>query len=312
MAKSSYPVRVMQPEDRKAVAGLICLSTSVWYQSHLGIPRFPYGPQSTELYYEVYHSLPGSSGIVVVDDYSGQIIGSCFQHLRPTHIALGIMNVHPSYASKGIASALLKNIVATAEALGKPIRLVSSALNLDSFSLYNRQGFLPYSLYQDVRFAVPKTGYPLDFPAASRVRPGRLEDLPAIIELEKAVAGIERPGDWRHFLTNPEGIWRISVCESATGGGLSAVLGSVFHPATNMIGPGVALDCESARAVLVAQLNEQAGRTPLALLPIDYPELVSAAYALGGRNTEIHLGQARGAVPALQGLTFPTFMPESF
>ena len=79
-----------------------------------------------------------------------------------------------------------------------------------------------------------------------------------------------------------------------------------------MIGPGVAVDSDSARAVLVSQLNQHCGRTPLALLPIAYPELVAVAYALGGRNTEIHFAQARGAVPALRGLTFPTFMPESF
>ncbi|NLF92839.1 MAG: GNAT family N-acetyltransferase [Oligosphaeraceae bacterium] len=312
MTNNSYAVRVMQPGDRKAVAGLICLSTSVWYQSHLGTPRFLNGPQSTELYYDVYHALPGSSGVVAVDDYSGQVIGSCFQHIRPTHVSLGIMNVHPSYACRGIASALLKSIVGTAEALGKPVRLVSSALNLDSFSLYNRQGFLPYSLYQDMRFAVPAAGYPLELPAALRVRPARIEDLPAIQALETAVSGIARPGDWRHFIENPEGIWSVSVCESAAEGALTAVLGSVFHAATNMIGPGLARDCDSARAVLVAQLNQHRGRTPVALLPIAYPELVAAAYALGGRNTEIHFAQARGAVPALHGPTFPTFMPESF
>jgi len=312
MAKNTFALRAMLPEDRKAVAGLICLSTSVWYQSHLGVPRFLNGPQSTELYYDVYHSLPGSSGVVAIDDYSGQVVGSCFQHIRPTHVSLGIMNVHPSYAGRGIASALLNNIVQTAEGLGKPVRLVSSALNLDSFSLYNRQGFQPYSLYQDLRFAVPSDGYPLDCPAAQRVRAATIADLSAIGELESAISGLERLGDWRHFLENPEGIWQVSVCESAAGGSLSAVMVSVFHAATNMIGPGTARDCESAKAVLVAELNHHCGRTPLALLPIAYPEVVAFAYALGGKNTEIHLAQARGTVPPLRGLTFPTFMPESF
>ncbi len=311
MAKNTFALRVMLPTDRKAVAGLICLSTSVWYRSHLGVPRFLAGPQSTELYYDVYHSLPGSSGVVAVDDYSAQVVGSCFQHIRPTHVSLGIMNVHPSYAGRGIASSMLAHIVQTAEDLGKPVRLVSSALNLDSFSLYNRQGFQPYSLYQDLRFAVPSDGFSLDFPAARRARPATRADLSAIVELESDISGLERPGDWRYFLENSAGIWQVSVCENAAGG-LSAVMASVIHAATNMIGPGVARDCESAKAVLLAELNHHCGRTPLALLPIAYPDLVSFAYALGGKNTEIHFAQALGSVPPLRGLTFPTFMPESF
>lgn len=309
---ASFTIRQMLPEDRLAVAGLICLSTSVWYECHFGTRRFTGGPRTTELYYDVNHALPGSSGIVAIDSYSGVLVGSCFQHIRPTHLSLGIMNVHPSYSGKGIASAMLKNIVNTAEQLGKPLHLVSSALNLDSFSLYNRQDFTPFCLYQDIKFQVPTEGYPQSLPASARVRKATLEDLPAIVELERELTGLERPGDYRHFIENPEKIWSISVCDAESGNALEAVLCSVCHPATNMIGPGCARNAVAASAVLLSQLNQYPERSPVALVPCSSLELRHFAYSLGGKNTELHIAQCRGTAPILKGLTFPTFMPESF
>jgi GNAT superfamily N-acetyltransferase len=308
---STFIIRAMQAEDRQAVAALICLSTSVWYEIHFGIRRFTGGPQTTELHYDVYHALPGSSGIVAVDNYSGTVIGSCFVHVRPTHVSLGIMNVHPSYGGRGIGSALLKNIIATAEELGKPLHLVSSAMNLDSFSLYNRQGFVPYCIYQDMRFQVPVEGYQVQLPASRRVRKAELSDLPAIVELERQLTGLERPDDYRHLIANPEGIWSLSVCEAADGSALDGVLGSVYHPASNMIGPGCARDSDTAAALLLAELNQHPGRGPVLLLPCSSLELRSFAYSLGGKNIEVHVAQSRGELPTLRGLTFPTFLPET-
>jgi GNAT superfamily N-acetyltransferase len=308
----SFSIRKMQPEDRQAVAVLVCLSTSVWYEVHFGMRRFTGGPRTTELYYDIYHTLPGSSGIVAVDSYSGLVVGSCFLHVRPTHVSLGIMNVHPSYSGRGIASALLKSIIDSAEQLHKPLHLVSSAMNLDSFSLYNRQGFTPYCIYQDMKFPVPEEGYRKQLPASARVRKATRADLPAIVELERDLTGIERPGDYQHFIENPERIWSISVCDSADGNALDGVLCSVCHPATNMIGPGCARNTDAAEALLIAQLNENLGRSPVALVPCSALELRNFAYSLGAKNTEIHVAQCRGTAPVLKGLTFPTFLPETF
>lgn len=309
---TSFSIRKMQPEDRQAVAGLICLSTSAWYECHFGTRRFTGGPRTTELYYDVYHSLPGSSGIVAIDSYSGVVAGSCFLHVRPTHVSLGIMNVHPSFAGQGIASALLKNIVETAEQLGKPLHLVSSAMNLDSFSLYNRQNFVPFCTYQDMRFQIPTGGFQQKLPASSRVRKASPADLPAIVGLERSLTGLERPDDYRHFIENPEGIWSVSLCETAAGKDLEAVLCSVCHPATHMIGPGCARNADAAAALLLAELNQYPGRSPVALIPCSSLELRRFAYSLGAKNTEIHLAQCRGTAPVLKGLTFPTFLPETF
>ena len=308
-----FDIRLMRPEDRWEVAELICMSTNYWYQVH-GFPMiFSAGPQSTVFHFDTYHALEGSSGIVAVDAESGRIIGSCFQHVRPTHVSLGIMNVHPNHARRGVAGALLREIVEKAEDAGKPVRLVSSAMNLDSYSLYNRAGFVTYAVYQDMTVRVPADGFRQPFAASSRVRQAALSDLCAITDLESDVASIERPGDYRHFIENSDGNWHVSVCEDAqVPGRLEGVLVSCLHPACNMIGPGAMRSGEAALALLQAELNVNAGRMPVFLVPVTAGALVRQAYAWGARNCELHFAQILdGFNTRVNGIAMPTFMPES-
>lgn len=307
---STFTIRHMRDRDKWPVAKIICLSTSTWYQTHnLGL-RFVGGPKTTEFFYDIYHTLPGSYGIVADDDVSHDVLGSCFVHERPTHMSLGIMNVHPSYANRGIASALLRTIIAQAKKIEKPLRLVSSALNLDSFSLYNKQGFVPYCVYQDMEFTVPQGGYEVNLQATPRTRQGTLADLDEIVALEREVSGIERPGDYEHFLTNPDGCWHVSVCDSMDGG-IDAVMVSVCNPATTMLGPGCARDAESGSAVLLAELNHFPNHAIVGLIPSACREMVDLGYHLGAKNKELHFAQIIGDTPNINGWAFPTFMPES-
>lgn len=307
---STFTVRHMRDRDKWPVAKIICLSTSTWYQTHNMGMRFTGGPKTTEFFYDIYHTLPGSYGIVADDDVSHDVLGSCFVHERPTHMSLGIMNVHPSFANRGIASALLRTIIAQAKKIEKPLRLVSSALNLDSFSLYNKQGFVPYCVYQDMEFTVPQGGYEVTLPATPRTRPGTLADLDEIVSLEREVSGIERPGDYEHFLTNPDGCWHVSVCDSMDGG-IDAVMVSVNNPATTMLGPGCARDAESGMAVLLAELNRFPNHAIVGLIPCACREMVDLGYHLGAKNKEVHFAQIIGDIPQIKGWAFPTFMPES-
>ena len=310
---SCYTIRKMTPADRWEVAELICFSTNYWYQVH-GFPMiFSAGPQSTVFHFDTYHVLEGSSGIVAVDSETGHIIGSCFQHDRPTHVSLGIMNVHPNHARRGVAGALLRQIVEAAGLKGKPVRLVSSAMNLDSYSLYNRAGFVTFAVYQDMTLRVPADGLREPLEASSRVRPAAAGDIEAIVDLEREVSGIERPGDFRHFILNADGHWHVSVCESEKEPGkLSGVLVSCLHPACNMIGPGAMRDSASAIALLQAELNVNAGRAPVFLVPVSACAIVRQAYAWGARNCELHFAQVRdGQRTKVNGIAMPTFMPES-
>ena len=303
-------LRNMQGDDWPAVGELIHASINCWNQMHALPPIFLGEPSATQVFCRLYEDLDPGCCLLAEHSDTGRLMGSCFYHPRDTHVSVGIMNVHPAYFGRRVGSALMRAIIDIAERQDKPLRLVSSALNLDSFSLYTRHGFVPRQTYQDMLLNVPDTGLGHLAPAqASRVRAGRVQDAAAMADLEQRISGIRRENDYRYFLDNREGIWHVSVCEGENG--LDAFLCSVADPAINMLGPGVALTTGAALAVLHAELDHHRGRTPVFLVPMDQPELVAELYRWGARNCDLHLGQVRGPWQPMQGVTMPTFLPET-
>ena len=300
----------MTRPDWGEVAELIHLSTNFWYQSHGMGAIFKGDPASTILFCEVYESLDPGCCIVAVNDDTQKIVGSCFYHPRPTHVSLGIMNVHPNYFGASIASRLLKFIVDFANERSLPVRLVSSALNLDSYSLYTRSGFVPQMAFQDMYFSVPESGLGFTTAGQEQVRPATLDDVPAIAALEEDLAGISRAKDYEYFLTNTAGIWHGSVFENDAGQ-VDGFLMSVRHPASNMIGPGTSRNAEQAAALIHAELDHNRGGTPVFLIPVACGDLVKTLYGWGARNCEIHFAQIRGEWKEPSGVVMPTFMPET-
>ena len=303
----------MERAEWPAVAELIYTSTNYWYEAAGKGAIFTGGPEVAELFCQVYEDLDSGHCVVAEHPATGRLMGSCFYHPRETHVSLGIMNVHPAYFRRGVARRLLRFITDYADAQGKPVRLVSSAMNLDSFSLYTRAGFVPRQAYQDVLLRVPEGGLPADglgAALASRVRPARVDDVEAIAALELELAGISRRKDYRYFVENARGIWHISVLQGANGG-VDGFLASVNHPGSNMVGPGIARDQAGAAALLRAELNEHRGRSPVFLVPVDAADLVRQTYAWGGQNVELHFAQVRGAYQPFTGVSLPTFMPET-
>ena len=175
----SVTLRAMTPADRLAVAQLIHLSTNAWYQAHARPPIFA-SHQAADVFFDTYEQLDPGCGLVAQDPANGTLLGSCFYHPRPTHMSLGIMNAHPAHAGRGVARALLAEIIRLAEAQDKPVRLVSSAINLDSYSLYNRAGFVPRAIFQDMFLKVPPGGLPHRVPGSEHVRLARTDDVPAM------------------------------------------------------------------------------------------------------------------------------------
>jgi GNAT superfamily N-acetyltransferase len=304
-------IRPMLPSDFSEVAELIYLSTNSWYQQNLGHSIFSCKPQEARLFCEVYEDLDPGCGLVMVHEEAGLIAGSCFYHPRETHVSLGIMNVHPNYFGHGIAGKILREIIAYADNRDLPIRLISSALNLDSYSLYNRHGFSPVNLYQDMVISVPRGGLN-DEPAyeLSPVREASPSDLVSMGQLEFEVSGISREKDYCYFLENTLGNWRtvVSVDEN---GEVDGFLVSIDHPASRFIGPGLARSEKAMESLLRAQLNHFAGQTVVFLVPGDASELILAAYQLGAKNCEIHVTQVRGTSQPVNGIVMPTFMPET-
>ena len=296
----------MHLEEKLRVAELIFESTNAWYTRAGKGAIFQNGPESCLLFCDVYEDLDPGCCVVAEDQATGRLMGSCFYHPRETHVSLGIMNVHPDFFGRGVAGKLLRFITDYADAQRKPVRLVSSAMNLGSFSLYTRAGFTPRAVFQDILFKVPSEG----LGETPGVRDATAKDVDAMVALEQEVSGIRRKKDFRYFIENARGIWHISVLENARRG-LDGFLCSVNHPASSMLGPGVMQTDTAAIQLIRSELNHHKGRSPVFLIPADRGELVRQVYDLGGRNCEIHLAQCRGTYRPAQGVVMPTFMPET-
>jgi GNAT superfamily N-acetyltransferase len=303
-------IRPMNPSDRSELADLICVSTNYWYRAAGKPAIFNAGPAATALFADVYEALDPGCCVVAEDPDTRRLMGSCFYHPRETHVSLGIMNVHPNYFGRGVARRLLGHIVELADRQGKPVRLVSSAMNLDSFSLYTRAGFVPRAAFQDMMISVPAGGLRQSVPGAERVRPAAPADLPRMVDLEMRISHIRREKDYRHFIQNPEGIWHVSIYENPDRS-IDGFLASVAHPGSNMLGPGVARSEDAAAALVLAELNHNRGRSPVFLVPVDRPGLVRRMYDWGAKNVEIHFCQVRGHFEPFAGVVMPTFMPET-
>lgn len=220
------------------------------------------------------------------------------------------MSVHPDYFGQGVARRLLSFICDVADQQRKPVRLVSSAMNVDSFSLYNRAGFVPRDLFQVMTIPVPPAGLPRSSIDTSRVRPARVADIPRMVELESIVSGIERAKDYLHFIGNREGIWQTLLIEDAAGD-LEGFLVSVRHPGSMMIGPGTMRTDDAAASLILAQLDHFRGASPACLVPAGRPGLVQQLYSVGFKNSELSLFQSRGEAQPFRGIVIPTFMPET-
>jgi len=306
-----FSLRAAAAPDRSEVAELICVSTNYWYQRR-GAPRtFQSGPESTDVFWQVYEALDPGCCVVAENPQTGRLMGSCFYHPREHHVSLGIMNVHPNYFGRGVARALLKFITDFAdEHRYGAVRLVSSAMNLDSFSLYTRGGFVPRYAYQDMLMRVPESGLGVEIPDAGRIRPATPDDVPAMIDLEMEVSGICREKDYRYFLANQIGIWQ-SLVYQGPAGGIDAFMFSFKHPGLSMVGPGVARAWRQAASLVLAALDRYRGGAALFLVPVECHEMVQRMYALGATNCELHFCQVRGRFQPFRGLTMPVFLPES-
>ena len=295
-------IRSLRKEEWDTVAHLIFNSTNDWYRRNLNRGCFPGDdPLVCRIFPEVYEALdPGSCLVAEID---GEIAGSCFYHPRETHVSLGIMNASEKFAGQGVARRLLEEIISRAGDL--PVRLVSSAMNLDSYSLYTRLGFVPTAIYQDMILPEEKAVLSPDL----EVRAATLDDVEELEDFEEEISGVRRGKDFRHFISNEAGIWRGYV--QLTEGRIMGFLFSVDHPGSKMLGPGVMRDEETALALIARALEDFEGDSPLMLIPAG-TELVKKLYEFGARNCELHLSQVRGSrAESAKGIVMPTFMPET-
>ena len=186
-------------------------------------------------------------------------------------------------------------------------------MNLDSYSLYNRADFVPRAVYQDMLIQVPADGMACIAvpPELSRqVRPAKSSDAPVMSQLEFEAVGIDRSQDFRFFIENAQGIWRTLVIENARGE-ITGFMGSIRHPASNMVGPGFARSEQEAIALIYTSLEHHCDNSAVVLIPSTAVAIIRAMYAWRARNCELHLAQVRGHWLTPHGVVIPSFMPET-
>jgi len=300
----------MEAGDRSEVAELICVSLNYWYQLHGMAPIFPGGPTTADIFFDVYETIDPGCGLVVENEETGRLMGSCFFHPRSHHVSLGIMNVHPNYFGHGVAKALVAEIIKYTESHDyTALRLTQSAMNLDSFSLYTRMGFVPRCAFQDMIVNVPASGFEPQPPGAERVRPATSDDVAGMAAVEIDVAGISREKDCQHAISSRGDIWDALVYEGDNG--LEGFMISVNYPAFRMLGPGIARTPGQAAALIARALDRFRGTAVVFLVPMEHDGLVRQMYDWGARNCELHFCQVRGQFQPFRGISMPTFLPET-
>jgi GNAT superfamily N-acetyltransferase len=309
---SDFTLDSLQPADHDAVARLLHRSLVQWYQSRLNQgARFGDRPEPFRLFPEVYEALDPGQAVAARDSATCELLGVCFIHPRETHVAVGIVSTAPEAAGRGVARAMMQVAIERARTAGQPLRLVSSLLNLDSFSLYSRLGFVPHTMFQDLLLNVPEQGMTAPQPpGADRVRLARADEAARLADFECELQGIRREKDFAFFLRNEVGVWKVWVSEDERGE-VTGVLVASHHPACGMLGPGVARDEAAGAALLWRALDARRGSCAVFLVPCSASGLVRTLYTWGARNVELHTAQILGPIPQARGLVFPTFLPET-
>lgn len=304
-------LRPLTSADRSEFAELIYVSFNTWYRLHGQPDIFRGGPEVAELFFDVYDELDPGFSVAAVHPNSRRLMGTCFYHPREHHVSLGVMAVHPNHSGRGVGSALLRHIIDFTDRRGAPLRLTQSAINVDSFSLYNKAGFVPRYAYQDMLLNVPESGWTKLAPGHERVRPARADDVPAMARLEFEVSGITREPDYRYCIANRLGCFHVSVIEGPHPGELDGFLIASSHAASEMLGPGVMRSEGDALALLSVELDRHRGKMPIVVAPVEKQQLVRALYGWGARVCEMHFCQVRGPFQPFAGVNLPAFLPET-
>lgn len=305
-----YSIRPLLDTDREEHGVLLLNSFNThyfrkgWKDRYMG-----FSPNEATLFYDVYKEISPGHSFAAIDDSTGLLAGACFYHPREYHVSLGVMAIHPEFSGRGIGKALVESIINfTKENNYKSLRLTGSALNMESFSLYNRCGFVPRQIYNTLLIPVKEDYKPLEKLEGS-VRKATLQDIDALANLENEVSGISRKGDYTFAIENTFEIFEMLVYESSEG--IEGFMMSIKHPASQIIGPGAARDEHVLDSLISVSLNRFKDTSVMTLLPMEQHSLIRKMYDLGGRNIETHLYQVWGEFQGFKGLSIPGFMPET-
>jgi len=308
----SYIFRALTDEDIFEYADLLYGAFNAWWWKHgLGRDFYECEPRDNAIFYQIYNDLSPGCSIAAFHKETNRMMGACFYHPRTHHVSLGIMSVHPNYVGTGVARGMVDYILDFTKENGyKACRLVNSAMNLDSFSLYNRSGFIPREMYQDMILDVPDNGVNFDVPGVNRVRKATLQDVSGMGELEMEVCGVLREKDYEYAINNPRGVMNASVYTNDQNE-IEGFLFSLKHPSINILGPCVARTEEMVIALIRKELENFYGIPSLFVVPMKKRKIVETFYTWGAKNVETHVMQVWGEYQEIHGVALPSYLPET-
>jgi GNAT superfamily N-acetyltransferase len=311
-AQPSFTLRPLTDNDVAEYADLLFGAFNAWYWRHgLCMNFYQCEPFEVSIFYDIYSDISPGCSVAAFHQKTGRMMGACFYHPREYHVSLGIMSVHPNYSGQGVGRAMVDHILEFTRQNGyKACRLVSSALNLDSFSLYNRAGFVPRGSYQDMVTDVPEVGLDVSVPGEDNVRSAVFEDVPKMGDLEMEISGIKRENDYRYSIENPRGVLHPTVYENSQHG-VDGFMISTKHPAINILGPCVARSEEIAIALIRRELERFRGITALFVIPMQKRKMVEQLYEWNAINVETHLKEVWGEFQEYKGVSMPSYLPET-
>ena len=312
MENHDVVLRPLAAGDRDEYCEVLKNAFNKWYWDHgWGQDYFRCATSDAGIFFDIYDDISHGHSVAAFDSSNGAMAGACFYHPRQYHVSLGVMSVNPDYFGQGVGKHLVRHIVDFSQANHyESLRLVGSAINMDSFSLYNRAGFVPRQSYHDMILQVPASGGSYRSALESMVRDARPDDVAAIGNLEFELSGIRRDGDYAYCIADPRDCLHASVIENRDGG-IDGFMAGLRHPALNMIGPAFARSEEQMLALLARELPRFKGEVVLFVIPMDKRLLVESLYDWGARNVETHLFQVRGKFPGFKGVNLPSFLPET-
>lgn len=300
-------------DDVSEYSDMLYTSFNTWYWNRgWGKDYFGCSARDTSIFFDIYNDLTPGKSIAAFDGKTNRMMGACFYHPREHHVSLGIMSVHPDYFGNGVGRQLVNHIIDYVKDNGfKACRLVSSAMNMDSFSLYNRAGFIPRVTYQDVVINVPAQGVgESSIAGEDKVRETRHDDVAKMGDLEMEISGIKREMDYLYAVENPRGVLHSSVYENDQKS-IDGFMISVRHPALNMLGPCVARNEHIALALIKRELERFRGTWVLLAVPIQERTMIKQLYQWNAVNVEIHLKEVWGEFSGFNGISMPSFLPET-
>lgn len=312
MSSKPFLLRPLRDSNVSEYTDMLYNSFNAWYWKHgWGKDYFGCRPEETAIFYDIYNDLTPGHSIAAFDNNTGRMMGACFYHPREYHVSLGIMSVHPDYWRRGVGKAMVDHILSfTQENNYKSCRLVGSAININSFSLYNRSGFIPRVVHNDMVINVSGNNPYTHATGEDRVRDAAIKDVSGMGALEMEISGIRREIDYRYAVNNLRSVLHASVYENDQQG-IDGFMISVKHPALNMMGPCIARTEEIAIALIRRELERFRGTWVLFVVPVEKRKIVEQLYKWGAVNVETHLKQVWGEFQPFKGVSMPSFLPET-